>query len=579
MRLRHAPLVLAPLGSRGPLVALARPRTARARGVLTTQGVDIVVALDVSGSMAAEDFQPKNRFEVAKDCVRGVHRAAQERPPRSRRLRGPHATKSPPTTDSAMLLRPARRRQARHDQADGTAIGSGLATSLTRLRRSKAKSRVVVLVTDGSNNAGEIDPDDRGGHGEGDGRPRLHDPGRPRRPRPDAGPGAGPVHGRRAQAPDPREVQVDEALLKRIATATGGEFFRATDSQSPRGSSSTASTAREVARSRRALHAATASSSRSWPRPAAALSRRCSRSRGPRACSRGAAMIVSKRPSWLFGLARRCRSPASRRSASRRASAAQRLAPRARAALVSPGRGQGALGAAARLHALRPPRLLAVVVALALVRRARAAALGRRARESRARGQADVVLVLDTSGSMAPPDVSPPPLLPRASGALSLIAASRATASRSWRSRARRTRSSRSRSTRRASVSSSDASSPGSCAKPGTSLGAGLATAAELFVDRTAAAGHRPLLGRRGPRGRRRSGDGRAKAEGITSTPCSWAPASGHGRTRARAGRRGPHERLQVGRERTARPVEARSGPRCAGSRPRREDRSRPSPP
>src|SRR4029077_282774 len=108
--------------------------------------------------MAAQDFQPKNRIAMAKEVVSAIVR----RRPSDRIglviFAAKSLTKSPPTTDTAVLLRQLE--DVHLDMLpDGTAIGSGLATSLTRLRRSQAHSRVIVLVTDGANNAGEIDPD------------------------------------------------------------------------------------------------------------------------------------------------------------------------------------------------------------------------------------------------------------------------------------------------------------------------------------------------------------------------------------------------------------------------------------
>jgi Ca-activated chloride channel family protein len=183
--------------------------------------------------MAAEDFQPRNRLAVAKDVVAEFVR---------RRLTdriglvvfaGKSLTKSPPTTDAAVLLRQLD--DVHLDMLpDGTAIGSGLATSLTRLRHSKAKSRVIVLVTDGANNSGEIDPATATdiaramgvrvytiGVGRGGQVPmpvQVQDP----------------FSGRTLTRTVMTEVQIDEGLLKRIADRTGGEFFRATDSASLR---------------------------------------------------------------------------------------------------------------------------------------------------------------------------------------------------------------------------------------------------------------------------------------------------------------------------------------------------------
>ena len=142
-------------------------------------------------------------------------------------------TKSPPTTDAAVLLRQLD--DVHLDMLpDGTAIGSGLATALTRLRHSKARSRVIVLVTDGANNSGEIDPVTAtdlakamevrvytigvGRAGQVPIPMRVQDP------------FTGQVTRRTVMT----EVEIDEDLLKKIADRTGGEFFRATDSASLR---------------------------------------------------------------------------------------------------------------------------------------------------------------------------------------------------------------------------------------------------------------------------------------------------------------------------------------------------------
>ena len=228
VRLRHAPNVILALGLIAASGALARPQHGSLREQVTTRGVDIVVALDVSGSMAAEDFQPRNRLAVAKDVVAEF---VQRR--RSDRVglvvfAGKSLTKAPPTTDVGVLL---RQLDDVHLQMlpDGTAIGSGLATALTRLRHSKARSRVIVLVTDGANNAGEIDPVTATdlakamevrvyticvGRGGMVPMPvQVQDP----------------FSGRTVSRTMMTEVQIDEALLKRIADRTGAEYFRATD--------------------------------------------------------------------------------------------------------------------------------------------------------------------------------------------------------------------------------------------------------------------------------------------------------------------------------------------------------------
>jgi Ca-activated chloride channel family protein len=233
VRVRHLPAGLAALALSLGALALARPQHGTLKEDVTTQGVDIVVALDVSGSMAAQDFQPRNRLAVAKEVVAEfVKRRTTDRLGLVV-FAGKSLTKAPPTTDAAVLLRQLD--DVRLEMLpDGTAIGSGLATSLTRLRRSKAKSRVVVLVTDGANNAGEIDPATAADLakamevrvytilvGKGGQVPmpvRVKDP----------------FTGQVAEQTVMTEVQIDEDLLRAIAERTSGEFFRATDAASLR---------------------------------------------------------------------------------------------------------------------------------------------------------------------------------------------------------------------------------------------------------------------------------------------------------------------------------------------------------
>jgi Ca-activated chloride channel homolog len=233
-RIRHLPVVVAGLGLCAASVALARPQRGTLREDVTTRGIDIVVSLDVSGSMAAEDFQPKNRLEVAKEVVAGfVSRRTHDRVGLVV-FSGKSLTKAPPTTDTPVLLRQLEDVRLQM-LPEGTAIGSGLATALTRLRRSQAKSRVIVLVTDGANNAGEIDPATAtdlaramevrvytvlvGRGGQVPMPQQMHDP----------------LTGRVVTRTVMAEVQIDEGLLKTIAERTGGEFFRAEDPESLRG--------------------------------------------------------------------------------------------------------------------------------------------------------------------------------------------------------------------------------------------------------------------------------------------------------------------------------------------------------
>lgn len=233
VRLRHLPVVLAGLGLMAAAVALARPQHGSERRDVTTQGVDIVVALDISGSMAAEDFRPANRLQVAKDVVSGFIRQRVNDRVGLVIFASTSLTKAPPTTDTGVLLRQLEDVQL-GQLPDGTAIGSGLATALNRLRHSQAKSRVIVLVTDGANNAGEIDPDTAAdiaramgvkvytvlvGRGGLVPMPvQVQDP----------------FTGRVVTRTVTTEVDVDEGLLQRMAARTQGEFFRAENAESLR---------------------------------------------------------------------------------------------------------------------------------------------------------------------------------------------------------------------------------------------------------------------------------------------------------------------------------------------------------
>jgi Ca-activated chloride channel family protein len=232
-RWRRAPLLLAVAGLMLGFGALARPQRISVRRDVSTRGVDIVIALDVSGSMAAEDFRPRNRLSVAKDVVAEfVRRRATDRVGLVV-FAGKSLTKCPPTTDQAVLLKQLD--DVSLDMLpDGTAIGSGIATALTRRRHSKAASRVVVLVTDGGNNAGEIDPATATDLAKAM-QVRVYTIG----------------VGRQGKVPMPvtvqdsftgkiyrktvsMEVQYDAELLKAIASRSGGEFMSAADPEALR---------------------------------------------------------------------------------------------------------------------------------------------------------------------------------------------------------------------------------------------------------------------------------------------------------------------------------------------------------
>ena len=154
--LRHIPFVLRVIALTAIVFAIARPRSATDFERVDTEGIDIVLAMDVSTSMLARDFKP-DRIGAAKDIA---IRFISERP--SDRIgivvfAGESYTQSPLTTDRATLINLMKEIECGIIE-DGTAIGNGLATAVARLKDSQAKSRVVILLTDGVNNSGETSP-------------------------------------------------------------------------------------------------------------------------------------------------------------------------------------------------------------------------------------------------------------------------------------------------------------------------------------------------------------------------------------------------------------------------------------
>lgn len=208
------------------ILCFARPQSGRTEEEIITEGIDIVLALDISSSMLAEDFKPKNRLEAAKvvasDFIEGrtndriglVVFAAKS------------FTQCPLTLDYGILHDFISRVESGMIE-DGTAIGMAIANAANRLRDSKAKSKVIILLTDGQNNRGELDPitaarvasafDIRiytvgvGRHGEA-----MY-------------PVQDPIFGTRYV---PMRVEIDEKTLREMADITNGRYFRATDRQS-----------------------------------------------------------------------------------------------------------------------------------------------------------------------------------------------------------------------------------------------------------------------------------------------------------------------------------------------------------
>lgn len=210
------------------ILALARPQLGYAWEESLTEGIDIQIVLDISGSMGAEDFQPKNRLTVAKQVVKDF---VAGRPGDRIGLvvfSGAAMTRAPLTTDREMLDLLIEAVDL-NSLPDGTAIGVALANAAARLRDSAARTKVIVLVTDGVNNAGAIDPLSAAALCKGLGL-KVYTIGVGSAGRvPVPLPVQDPVTGRTVTRRYMMNVPVDEPLMRQIAQRTGGHFYRATD--------------------------------------------------------------------------------------------------------------------------------------------------------------------------------------------------------------------------------------------------------------------------------------------------------------------------------------------------------------
>ena len=219
--LRHLPFAFRIAALSLIIVAIARPRSSSQMEKIDTEGIDIVLAMDVSTSMLARDFNP-DRISAAKDIA--IEFIAQRPTDRIGIVvfAGESYTQCPLTTDRATLINLMKEVQTDLIE-DGTAIGNGLATAVARMAESDAKSRVIILLTDGVNNSGEIAPLTAAEIANTYGV-RVYTIG----------------VGANGTAPYPVmtpwgvdiqrvNVEIDEDLLKTIAETTGGRYFRATD--------------------------------------------------------------------------------------------------------------------------------------------------------------------------------------------------------------------------------------------------------------------------------------------------------------------------------------------------------------
>lgn len=208
------------------VMGLARPQIGHAREIIKGEGVQIALALDISGSMASLDFQPDNRLEAAKQVIGDF---IQERPYDNIGLvifASEAFNQSPMTLDHRLLQRSLEQTKLATDLGldDGTAIGLGLANAANMLAGSDAPSKVVILLTDGVNNAGQIDPLTAAEAAKALGIKvytiGAAKPGQVPVPVPSVFGGTQVVY---------QESQLDEATLQQVADLTGGKYFRAED--------------------------------------------------------------------------------------------------------------------------------------------------------------------------------------------------------------------------------------------------------------------------------------------------------------------------------------------------------------
>ena len=206
----------------GFIIAVAQPRSGARTTRVASEGIDIALAVDISSSMLAEDFQPQNRIEVAKDKVKRFVMGRKSDRVGLVAFSGEALTQVPLTSDYPVLLAAIENLQVGQLE-DGTAIGTAIATAANRLRTAPGRSRVMIVLTDGENNRGAIDP--RTAAQAAAFGIRIYTIGVG-----SEGMAAVPVgrslFGLRYEN---RPVKIDEALLTEIAASTGGRYFRAKD--------------------------------------------------------------------------------------------------------------------------------------------------------------------------------------------------------------------------------------------------------------------------------------------------------------------------------------------------------------
>jgi Ca-activated chloride channel homolog len=222
-RFRHIPIILRVLAVALLIIALARPQNFSSGENIYTEGIDIAMVLDISGSMLAEDLKP-NRIEAAKNVIDNFIKGRTSDRIGLVIFARDSFTQCPLTVDYSVLRNLLSQIKSGMIE-DGTAIGNAIANGVNRLKDSKAKSKVIILLTDGVNNSGEVDPVFAAQIAKTFGI-RIYTIG----------------VGTKGEAPYPVQtpfgiryqmipVEIDESVLQQISKITGGEYYRATDNK------------------------------------------------------------------------------------------------------------------------------------------------------------------------------------------------------------------------------------------------------------------------------------------------------------------------------------------------------------
>lgn len=216
------------------IFSLARPQQSSTKIKRNVEGIDIMIAFDISDSMLIEDMAPENRLESAKETIKKFVEARKTDRIGLVVFSGESYTRVPLTLDYPLLLKSVSEVQTSRNIKMGTAIGVALANAVARLKDSTAKSRVVIFLTDGENNSGTIDPETALDIAKGYGV-KIYSIGIGR-----DGQAQLPVimedaFGRKIKRYRPMHSKVNEELLSRMASETGGKFWRATTSDGLKG--------------------------------------------------------------------------------------------------------------------------------------------------------------------------------------------------------------------------------------------------------------------------------------------------------------------------------------------------------